>query len=82
MKSINDYDRNELAVTYDSKDQNWQDETTFYWFNVGNETIGVSDCNGEMSIVDEDCCPINTDDCGNTHLLKLIDLVTDEIRAI
>jgi hypothetical protein len=66
-------------ITYQSKDQNYQDETTIYWFSVDESIYGVSDCNGEMSIVDYGGCSINTDDECNMHLKSLCGLVTEEM---
>jgi hypothetical protein len=78
--TIKNYKGENLTIEYSTKDQNLQDETTVYWFNVGDELYGVSDKNGEHGIVDCDGCPVNTDDAGNVHLEKLVDFVTDEIR--
>ncbi|BEO75158.1 MULTISPECIES: hypothetical protein [Serratia] len=30
-----------IKATYISKDQNWNDGTTTYWFDVNGETFGV-----------------------------------------
>ena len=61
------------SITHTSTDQNWQDETTIYWFNVDGDEYGVADCNGEKTILDSDGSPVNTDDHKNVHLQPLVD---------
>ena len=72
---------------FTAKDQNSQDETTIYWFDVvgtiGNEEDGVwgiTDCNGEIGLVDCDGCPCNTDDA---HILEVFNSceITQEIMS-
>lgn len=67
---------------YISKDQNHQDETTVYWFEISSltgyhedGTYGIADCNGEKTYVDSDGCPI-TD---NLHEFKYLMIITDEM---
>lgn len=61
-----------LKVNYISKDQNFNNETTIYWFEIDgtdygsektfdNETFGVADCNGHLAVVDNDGCPVLND---------------------
>ncbi|MCR0998685.1 hypothetical protein [Serratia rubidaea] len=48
-----------INATYISKDQNWNDGTTIYWFDVNGETYGVVH-GGESwnsSVVDCDGAP-------------------------
>ena len=80
--TIRDYDRNELAVSYISKDQNWENESTTYWFNVGSGVFGIVESGNDKNIVDEDGCPVNTDDAGNVHLKELFNCVTEELRML
>ena len=65
------------TVTYLSKDQNWADESTTYWFDIDGETWGVVESCGESSIVDCDGCPDNQ----STEIESaLLGAVTDEMR--
>jgi len=64
-----------------TKDQNLADETTVYWFDVDGEEFGVSDCNGEKTVVDCDGCPVNLGDAKNAHIKYLHENVTDEMIA-
>jgi len=48
-----------INATFISKDQNWADGTTTYWFNVNGDTYGVVH-GGETwnaKVVDRDGCP-------------------------
>lgn len=73
--------KNMTSATFTSKDNNWADNTTVYWFELGGEDWGVSDCGGDEVIVDCDGCPINTGDARNAHLPSEL-IVTDEMRAL
>lgn len=66
-------------ATYISKDHNFQDATTIYWFELDGETWGVSDCNGERKIIDCDGYPVNTDDAKNVHLKDAL-IITEEME--
>ena len=47
-----------MKATYTTKDQNWNDETTTYWFDVDGETYGVVDAGHDgKSVVDCDGVP-------------------------
>lgn len=70
-----------MNAHYIGKDQAWADDKTIYWFDVCGEEYGVSEQAGEISIIDCDGCPVNTDDGKNIELKCLVDFVTDEIRA-
>lgn len=57
-----------MKATYISKDQNFQDETTIYWFDVefsmypeGSGTYGVFH-NHEKGLLDCDGAPLNMSD--------------------
>lgn len=67
-------------ATYMSKDQNWQNESTTYWFDVVGEIYGVVESGQGGIVVNCDGCPVNTDDNKNARLRPLINLVTDEMR--
>ena len=70
-------DTNMTTVAHTNTDHNYQDETTTYWFDVdlgSNEDIeqyAISDCNGELTLLDDECYPI--DPCNHPPgLLKLL----------
>ena len=68
-------------VTFVEKDQNWQDETTIYWFDVDGESFGVAESGPDATVLDCDGCPVNTQDAKNARLEALKDYVTDELRS-
>lgn len=78
-----------MNVKFITKDQNWQDETTIYWFSlVGtdsgtgcemNGVYGIADCNGEESVVDCDGCPLTPGDW-ETIAVERHAIVTDAER--
>ena len=51
-------DKKMNRIIFIEKDQNFQNETTNYWFTVNEENYCISDCNGELSLLDCDGCPI------------------------
>ena len=59
---------NTLTVAFIDADQNFQDETTNYWFLVDGESFALSDCNGEVQLLDCDGCPV--DDCNDHDGIK------------
>ena len=64
------------------KDNNYQDENTIYWFHVSGEfngQYGVCDHNGDLSIVDSECYPVELDSYTSNYLLDLL-VITDEIK--
>lgn len=75
------YNQKVYNAYFIEKDQDYQNETTTYWFNVDGETYGVSDRNGQLSIVDSENYPVNTDDARNIHLNALKPFITDELIA-
>ena len=46
-----------MIIEFIEKDQVYQEETTNYWFSVDGESYAISDCNGELSLLDSDGCP-------------------------
>ena len=76
---------NQIKATFISKDQNFQDEQTIYWFNVegtkNNDedgVWGVFQSGGETGLVDCDGCPCNTDDSHIAEVFRACD-VTEEM---
>ena len=68
-----------MKATYSSKDQNWQSESTCYWFDVDGEMYGVVHRGPEVFVVDCDGCPVNIEDAKNAQLKSLSDSVTEEM---
>lgn len=66
---------------YLGKDQDWHNETTIYWFETDEGKFGVSDCNGDETIVDADNCPLTQSDSLALRLKSQL-VVTDEMRII
>ena len=65
------------TLTFVSKDQNWADGSTTYWFNVDGEMYGVVESCGETSFVDCDGCPDNVD----VNVINALEgAVTDKMR--
>lgn len=54
------------------KDNHRQNKTTNYWFTVNGEDYAVSDCNGELSLLDCDGYPIDSCNDHNNILDFLI----------
>ena len=63
------------TITYESKDQNYQDETTIYWFNVDGELWGISDTNGERKLVDFENYPYDDSQLFD----ELSNMITEEM---
>lgn len=69
------------TIEYVGKDQNWQDQSTTYWFETEIGKFGVVE--GENSgIVDDEGYPISEDGQSHIIILTLCDSVTDEMRAL
>ena len=49
-----------MKAMFITKQEIGQDETVNYWFNVDGEDFALSDCNGELRLLDCDGCPIET----------------------
>lgn len=60
---------NEKKVEFIEKDNIYQNETTNYWFNVDGENYAISDCNGELTLIDRDGCPADVKDNNIKDLL-------------
>ena len=74
------------TATFTGADQNYQDETTVYWFDVESEDYriesgeyGMADCNGDLTPLDSDGAPIDYNDLLAGAVLAVCHL-TDEIR--
>lgn len=61
-----------ITATFSSKDRNWQNESTTYWFVINgtdrgteksfdNQTFGIVDCNGDKSVVEADGSPTSNE---------------------
>lgn len=69
-------------VNYTGKDQNWQNQSTTYWFDVDGEVYGVVESGSEAPrIVDVDGCPIDGNGNEREMRVELESAVTDEMRA-
>ena len=65
-------------ATYVSADQNWQDGTTIYWFEMDGETYGIAE--GENAgPLDCDGMPIDYNEQLARRVVESC-VVTDEIR--
>jgi len=67
------------TAKYLTTDHNTPDQTTIKWFDVDGETYGLSDHNGDVTIVDCDGCPVNTGDAKNVYLPNILH-VEDMLR--
>jgi hypothetical protein len=56
------------TADYITTEQNVQDETTNYWFLVEGESYALSDCNGDLKLLDCDWCPI--EECNDHENIK------------
>ena len=77
----------EQNMKYLSKDQNYQNETTIYWFEAETEledlieagnVFGIADCNGEKTALDCDGSPIDYNDRVSDYVLNKC-IITDEM---
>ena len=77
-----------IAVTFTSKDQNWQDGTTTYWFvldgtdygagcGFDHEMFGIVDDSGNFSAVESDGTSIQNDHL--THIILRYCKITAKI---
>ena len=48
-----------MKVKFIEKDKVHQEETTNYWFRVNGDLWAVSDCKGEIKLLDDEGYPIN-----------------------
>lgn len=68
------------TATFTSKDNNWMEGTTTYWFSFEGETFGIVEDGPTSSVVDYEGYPLDT----NEYMLirvKRTCVVTDEMRA-
>lgn len=75
MYTIKQNQNTQHTVTLSSKDKNWQNEQTIYWFNVGDEKYGVSDINGNLSVLFDNGENVETNDKEYMWLDGLKDLI-------
>lgn len=71
-------------TNYIGKDQNTNNASTTYWFDVDGETFGVVESCGETSFVDCDGYPTSKDTIcqADRNILDALETaVTDEMRA-
>lgn len=71
----------EIKAEFFEKDNNYQDENTIYWFHVSgefNDDYGVCDHNGDLSIVDSECYPIDLNTYTSNRLLESL-IITEEM---
>jgi hypothetical protein len=78
-------------TTYSSKDNNWADESTTYWFNINGadyksgiefnaNTFGIRESGAESLVVDCDGAPVDYND-NTARTVSRLCVVTDEMRA-
>lgn len=67
-------------MEYQTKDQNFADGTTIYWFKDGEgELYGVADCNGRLTALDGDGMPIDYNDYLRDKVLNEC-VITEEMK--
>ncbi len=57
-----------MNIEFIEKEQDWQNETTRYWFSVDGESYCIADTNGETTLLDSEGYPI--DDCNDHDKIK------------
>lgn len=67
------------TATFTTADQNYQNGTTIYWFEMDGETYGVAEGDNE-GILDSDGAPIDYNDTLRAEVEREC-IVTDEIRT-
>ena len=77
-----------MKATYESKDQNWTDEQTIYWFYVEGEGADIDDGllgvveGRNAGIVDDEGAPMEGTYCEHTiRTIRGALIVTNEMRA-
>jgi len=79
------------TATFIEKDQNWQNETTIYWFELSGEdqgteiefdgeTFGIAESGPDSCVVDSEGFPLTEGDHQTIAVRNTIE-VTDEMRA-
>lgn len=78
------------TATFTGKDQNWEEESTIYWFTLSgadhgtdvefdDETFGIEESGDETRVLDADGAPL-TDSDYTTIAVRKTAVVTDEMR--
>jgi hypothetical protein len=68
------------AATFTSKDNNWQEEATIYWFDMDGEQFGIRECGIETTVLDSDGAPVDYNEALRSRVQRTC-IVTDEMRA-
>lgn len=66
-------------ANYTGKDQNWQDGTTIYWFEMDGEKYGIAETGPETEALDCDGAPIDYNENLSRRVIENC-IVTDEMR--
>jgi len=48
-----------MEIKFLEKDQNYQNETTSYWFELDGEKYNMCDCNGDVRLYDSENLPMD-----------------------
>jgi len=81
MASSSQQTTGQTKMKYSSKDQNYQDETTIYWFkDESNVFYGIADCNGKLTALDCDGMPIDYNNYLRDKVLSEC-VITEEMKA-
>lgn len=67
-----------MKTEFLTKEQDWQNETTRYWFLVNGENYCIADNNGDLTLLDSEGYPI--DDCNDHEGIK--DALTKEYKNL
>jgi len=57
-----------MNASFITKQEIVQNATVNYWFNVEGEDFALSDCDGELRLLDCDGCPV--EDCNDHDNVK------------
>ena len=57
-----------FTAEYVTTEQNYQEETTTYWFLVGEDSFALQDCNGELKLLDSEGYPV--EECNDHDNVK------------
>jgi len=76
------------TAEFTGKDQNWQDETTIYWFSVESMDYriesggyGIADNSGTLTPVNSDGSPIDYNEHEAVAVLSLCQINDDMVMA-
>lgn len=50
-----------MIITLIEKEQDWESETTFYWFDVDGVVYGLTDNNGQLNVYHLYCTSASVD---------------------